>query len=692
MKAMEQGGGTARAAALARWLWLPAARPSWLPPGSVAFCLRSWAAVMLALGAAFWLQIDSPASAGVTVMILSQPLRGQILSKALYRMAGTLAGAAVAIGLIATFGQDRLMFLGGVGLWLGLCVVLGTLARDFRAYGALLAGYTVAIIGIGCIDHPQNVFDVAIFRVSAITIGIVSVAIVNDVTGSPSAWHRLATGLRHGATQVQQIGRDAVHGLAAPDDVTWVSLAGRIMALTSQVSFARTELADSALRMTGARSAMVAMLDMISCSRAISGILRMDEEVRPALLARVRQRFGDGTPFANEDEAGQALNDLLHREPDEPPLTPAEAYLIERTMALLSYGRWVRDGIRTLEEGRAAPRLAQKVRIARQQDPVLAMLNGARVMTGFAAAALVCILSGLPDTTTTLLQVASILTLSITTFDTRAFGMGALIGVPLSTVCALILDTRILPYGSGMVFFALMLAPIIFASCLLLIHPRLMPIGLNFGVFFFIVLGLDNVHNYDPTQFVDRNLYYMLAAIILYFALTLAPPSARRRRFRIAMAVAMTLRRQFTGQGDIAGPLLISRQYDRLLQARTWTGHLPQKPITLRVFDRIVSLGDLNGALARARRHLMRAATIPAVAQPVARTQDMLRTLNLSEAGAPILRHATHLLAAADSLPPADRETLIGAVSGLFGAARLLDRNASALRHYGILPVPGSAR
>ncbi|MBB2162411.1 FUSC family protein [Gluconacetobacter sacchari] len=687
MTAMEQGG---TGMAGARRLRQPAARPTWLPPGSIAFCLRSWAAVMLALGAAFWLQIDSPASAGVTVMILSQPLRGQILSKALYRMAGTLAGAVVAIGLVAAFGQDRIMFLGGVALWLGLCVVLGTLARDFRAYGALLAGYTVAIIGIGCIDRPEDVFTVAIFRVSAIMIGIVSIAIVNDVTGSPTAWHRLAAGLRRGAAEVGQIAHDAVNGRATPDDGAWLDLAARIMALTSQVSFARTELADSALRMTGARSAMVAMLDMISCSRAIGGVLPAGA-VRPAILAAVRRRFGDGTPFADEDAARQALNDLLHAAPADAPPTPAEAYLIERTMALLSYGRWVRDGIRTLEEGRAAPRVARDVRIARQQDPVLALLNGAPVMTGFAAAALICVLGGLPGTTTTLLQVATILTLSITTFDTRAFGIGALVGVPLSTVCAMVLDTRILPYGSGLPFLALMLAPVIFAGCLLLIHPRLMPVGLNFGVFFFIVLGLDNVHNYDPTQFVDRNLHYMLSAVILFFALTLAPPSARRRRFRIASAVATTLRRQFIGRGDIASPALISRQYDRLLQARTWTGHLPRKPATLRVFDRIVSLGDLNGALARARRHLARAAAIPAVAGQVARTQAMLRALHGPDAAGRLLDQAAHLLAAAGHLPPADRETLLGAVSGLFGAARLLDRNARALRHYGILPPPEAA-
>ncbi|TWB08512.1 FUSC family protein [Gluconacetobacter diazotrophicus] len=673
-------------AGIARWVWLPSMLAGWFPPGSIAFCLRTWASAVLALTVAFWMQIDSPASAGVTVMILSQPLRGQILSKALYRIAGTLVGATVAIGLIAAFGQDRFMVLGGAALWLGLCVVAGTLARDFRAYGALLAGYTVAIIGIGCIDRPEAVFSVAIFRVSAIMIGIVSVAVINDVTGSPSAWRALADRLRRAAVDVRRIARDAVAGRGIPDDGTCVALAGTIMALTSQVSFARTELADSALRMTGARSAMVAMLDMISCSRAIGGVLR-ENDVRPAILSRVRQRFGDGTPFTGADDARGALDALLRVEDGDAPPTPAEAYLIERAMALLSYGRWVEDGIRTLEDGRAAPRVARNVRLARHQDPVLAMLNGVRVIVGFSAAAAICILSGLPGSTMTLVQVATILTLSITTFDTRAFGFGALIGVPLSTLCALVLDYRILPYGSDMGFLALMIAPVVFATCLLLIHPRHAAIGLNFGVFFFIVLGLDNIQNYDPMQFIDRNVFYTLSAVILFFSLVLLPPSARRRRFRVAMTVALSLRRQFTGRGDIAGPMLISRQYDRLIQARTWTGHLPPHRVAAGVFGRIVSMGDLIGALARARRHLTRAMMIPPVSDLARQGLDLLRVRNVPESARRIMHHATVLLAASRDLPPVEREIVIGAVSGLFGAARLLERNVRLLRHYGIIPA-----
>lgn len=131
------------------------------PPGWIGFSLRSWAAVCLALATAFWAQLDAPAGAAVTVMIITQPLRGQALSKALYRLIGTALGGAASILLIACFSQDRGMMLGGCALWLAGCTYIGSLERHFRSYGALLAGYTIALVAINVVDTPQDVFDVA---------------------------------------------------------------------------------------------------------------------------------------------------------------------------------------------------------------------------------------------------------------------------------------------------------------------------------------------------------------------------------------------------------------------------------------------------------------------------------------------------------------------------------------------------
>ena len=41
------------------------------------FVFRTWAAIMVALYAAFWLQLDNAWSAAVTVSILSMQTRGQ---------------------------------------------------------------------------------------------------------------------------------------------------------------------------------------------------------------------------------------------------------------------------------------------------------------------------------------------------------------------------------------------------------------------------------------------------------------------------------------------------------------------------------------------------------------------------------------------------------------------------------------
>ena len=89
-------------------------------PAAWAFAVRIWLAMILALYAAFWLQLSSASSAAVCVAILAQPKRGQALSKALYRFLGTLVGAAVAIVLMALFAQDRVLLLVALATWLGL--------------------------------------------------------------------------------------------------------------------------------------------------------------------------------------------------------------------------------------------------------------------------------------------------------------------------------------------------------------------------------------------------------------------------------------------------------------------------------------------------------------------------------------------------------------------------------------------
>src|ERR1700730_223767 len=110
------------------------------PLSAFAFALRIWAAMMLALYAAFWLQLGSASSAAVTVGVLALPTRGQTYQKAIYRVLMTGVGVVVSIIIAALFTQARDLFVIAYASWLGLCVYVCGLLDGNRAYGVVLCG------------------------------------------------------------------------------------------------------------------------------------------------------------------------------------------------------------------------------------------------------------------------------------------------------------------------------------------------------------------------------------------------------------------------------------------------------------------------------------------------------------------------------------------------------------------------
>src|SRR6201991_1207241 len=156
-----------------------------------AYGFRISLAAVVALYVAFWLQLGGASSAAVTVVILAQPTRGAALAKAANRIAATLIGAAVSVLIAGLFPGERIGLLGAFICWICICVFIASYLRGYQAYAAVLSGYTVAIITLVNIDTPQNVFTTMTDRLAAITIGILSVALINDIFGAPPVWRGL---------------------------------------------------------------------------------------------------------------------------------------------------------------------------------------------------------------------------------------------------------------------------------------------------------------------------------------------------------------------------------------------------------------------------------------------------------------------------------------------------------------------
>jgi hypothetical protein len=57
-----------------------------IPVSSWGFAIRVWLATILALFVSFWLQLESPTTAALTVGVLAEPTRGQALDKAVFRL------------------------------------------------------------------------------------------------------------------------------------------------------------------------------------------------------------------------------------------------------------------------------------------------------------------------------------------------------------------------------------------------------------------------------------------------------------------------------------------------------------------------------------------------------------------------------------------------------------------------------
>src|SRR5690606_30646719 len=176
------------------------------------FVLKTLFAAFLALWIAFRLGVDSPRSARMTVFIVALPSSGLVLEKGFYRLVGTLVGCGAALAIVGLFPQQPMLLFIALAIWVALCTGGSTLLRNARSYGFVLAGYTACMIAIPAIDDPLGVFNLAVARVTEITLGILCVAVVNDALFPRHQSEQLVQAVRRLYLNFAQLCHDAMHG------------------------------------------------------------------------------------------------------------------------------------------------------------------------------------------------------------------------------------------------------------------------------------------------------------------------------------------------------------------------------------------------------------------------------------------------------------------------------------------------
>ena len=89
---------------------------------AILFSAKSFAAAMLAYYLALSIGLQRPSWAIITVYIVSQTSVGASLSRSVYRLVGTLVGAAATVFIVPTFVNQPILCSAMLGLWIAGCL------------------------------------------------------------------------------------------------------------------------------------------------------------------------------------------------------------------------------------------------------------------------------------------------------------------------------------------------------------------------------------------------------------------------------------------------------------------------------------------------------------------------------------------------------------------------------------------
>jgi uncharacterized membrane protein YccC len=533
------------------------------------FAAKTTASALLALLIAFTFDLDQPKWAALTVFIVAQPQSGLVLAKSFYRIIGTVTGAAVALFLVSLFAQERVLFLGALAAWIGLCTYASRYARHFAAYGFVLSGYTVAIVGItGALD-PANAFFVAEARVTEISLGIIVVGVISQLVLPVSLAQSLRGAVAEAKTEISQY---ATALLCGGDVNTSLSkLLGQVIAVENLYCSAVFE--DRGIQERGGvlRRLDAAMLDIIDVAallgRSLEWLRRnaaifasnLDGSLAKAATAIDLWRNGDLDAAGLRSRlvqanAGLPLAGELYRGPRAPD------DVIVRQAVCIGRLREFFDALAAFAEAyerflSPAPAPAESIRFSVSSDHVGALWAGLRAALALIFISAFWILGDWPSGSTAAIP-GAVATARLATMERpAAVATASTLVICAFTIPAFAIVEVLLPNATGFPMFALIIAPPLFFFAYVMAHKKTAGMGFIAALYFIHAAAFQNRMAYDPVGFLNISIAIALAiatAAALYTIVAPETPAAARRRFvRIA-------RRTFARIGGRSSPITLA--------------------------------------------------------------------------------------------------------------------------------------
>jgi uncharacterized membrane protein YccC len=422
------------------------------------FALKTYAASMLALFIAFWAALDDPRWAFLTVFVVSQPDSGLVLAKSFYRILGTVCGVLFTIALVFALAQYGELFLAAVAAWICVCSFASRAVRNFPSYGFVLAGYTVAIVGIPAALDPSGAYPLIVARFTEISVGIACAALVSRLVFVSELSPKLVALVRwltrrqdRFATILLDPAADREH--VAAERAQLVQDFVRVEALQQSAFF---ESADARILGQPLRKLTDAAVELCAVGEAAA-------THRVGSMQDYEARTDNPAPDCSKAHAaaGTTVSSLV-RAADDRAIRSARLRL-QQCVAAFERGE-------DLTEPKTACRL--------WSDPVTAALAGIRVALAIAITSAFWFVTAWPTGATAVIVAAVVCSLFSTMQQPEKISVACAATILLSAVPVFVTQYHLIPLAQDFPSLAVALAPLVLACSFIMAQPRIGPLGL----------------------------------------------------------------------------------------------------------------------------------------------------------------------------------------------------------------------
>jgi uncharacterized membrane protein YccC len=497
-------------------------KPGWLNHATevgLIFAVKTYVASLLALYIAFWLGLDDPRWAFLTVFVVSQPDSGFVLTKSFYRILGTIAGLLVAIGLVFAVAQHGELFVLAVAVWLCFCNFAARTVRNFASYGFQLAGYTVVIVGIPAALQPDGAYLLVVARFTEIMLGIICAALVSRLFFV----RELSPNLIDLVRSLTQRADRFVTAMFNPDvDRARVAeernalITDYVTTLTTQQS-AYFESAEARILAQPLRGLTQGAVELCATAEAVAS-------------HHTASKLMQNLPRAWSRENEAALAGLVHAA-DERDIGFARTRLLNFMAAF--------------DRGAELP----KSTVARQlwSDPVPAVLTGIRSALAVLITSAFWFATAWPNGPIAVIVAAVACSLIASSEQPAKTTVAAAGTVLVMAVPVFVTQFYLLPLAVDFPSMAVALAPLTLTCAFIMAQLGIGPLGLLSAVYFAVASSIDNVMTYDAAVFLNTSFAILLGiavAVVLFATFFPETPAYASRRF---------CKQLFVHLGDIVG-------------------------------------------------------------------------------------------------------------------------------------------